>query len=204
MKNGFYIPRIDTLNTEQVIKKSRFIANLKKVYTKNEATAFISSIKEKYKDAGHNCWAFLIGPPSSPIAIGYSDDGEPKGTAGTPILNVIQQKNVSMTVVVITRYFGGVKLGASGLIRAYSGTANIALVKAELVKFEKKLKIEIKTTYSFINNVLNILTQNNISILESEYLDKIVLTIEVNDSQKNFISSLILDTTKGEAIITLI
>jgi uncharacterized YigZ family protein len=201
MDNIFYIPKVASYTTEQIIKKSRFIATLYKVENKNDAINFLSSTKEKYKDAKHNCWGFLIGNPNSPTAIGYSDDGEPKGTAGKPILNVIQHKNISQVMVIVTRYFGGIKLGASGLIRAYSGTANLALEEVKLIRYEKKCRLTIETSYLYISSILNILTQNNITILDSNYLEKIILIIEVNEKIKEMISSQVAEISKGSSKI---
>jgi uncharacterized YigZ family protein len=201
MDKSFFIPKVDKFTTEQIIKKSRFIATLHKVKCKDDAMSFLSSTKEIYKDARHNCWGFLVGTPNSPTAIGYSDDGEPKGTAGKPILNVIQQKNISQVMIIVTRYFGGIKLGASGLIRAYSGTANLALEKAGLIKFEKKCQFTVKTTYLYINNVLNILTHNNIVILDSNYSENIILNIEMNEKIKDTIAEQIIEATKGSSKI---
>ncbi|MCF7792199.1 MAG: YigZ family protein [Victivallales bacterium] len=197
MEDVFYIPEKTFCAVEQIIKKSRFIAFLKKVQTKDEALEFISEMRQKHKDARHNCWAYLIGSPASPSAIGYSDDGEPKGTAGPPILNILQQNKLSMAVIVVTRYFGGVKLGSSGLIRAYSGTAKLAAEKAGSVKHIEKIRLKVKTTYQYINKILNILSQDEIPVVNSGYLENVSLEIEVNKKDRERITGIIKESTKG-------
>ncbi|MBU2977745.1 YigZ family protein [Alteromonas sp. C1M14] len=105
------------------IKKSKFYACAGPVESRDEAMAMLSALKVEYPDARHHCWAYLLGDPINPTTMAMSDDGEPSGTAGKPILNVLQHKNVGNIMMVVTRYFGGIKLGAGGLVRAYSGAA---------------------------------------------------------------------------------
>ena len=112
-----------TVETESEVKKSRFIARAANVSSRQEALAFVEQAKCDYPDARHHCWAYLLGNPSSAASAAQNDDGEPAGTSGRPILNVIQHKGVGDVVVVVIRYFGGIKLGAGGLVRAYSGAA---------------------------------------------------------------------------------
>ena len=197
MSSTFYIPDTDSYTTEQVIKKSRFIANLKYVSSKAEAIEFVEQIKEKYKDARHNCWGYLVGDPDSPSAIGYSDDGEPKGTAGPPILGVLQKKAVSMTIIVVTRYFGGVKLGAAGLVRAYSGTAVKALDEIPIKLFAKVTELRLSTSYLYINTILNYFAQQNVTVLDSQYTENVTLLFEVNEELVDSIKEQISEITKG-------
>jgi len=105
------------------IKKSRFIARLARAADRDEAMAFLALAKHDYSDARHHCWAYLLGPYQQPKSLAMSDDGEPSGTAGKPILNVMQHKEVGDVVLIVIRYFGGIKLGAGGLVRAYSQAA---------------------------------------------------------------------------------
>lgn len=118
-----YITPAGTVETETIVKKSRFIARATKASIREEAMAFVEQAKRDFPDARHHCWAYLLGNPSSATTAAINDDGEPPGTAGKPILNVIQHKGVGDVVVVVIRYFGGIKLGAGGLLRAYSGAA---------------------------------------------------------------------------------
>lgn len=117
----------DTVETEIEVKKSRFIARAIKVSSRQEALAFVELAKQDFPDARHHCWAYLLGNPSSAAKAAMNDDGEPSGTAGKPILNVIQHKGVGDVMVVVIRYFGGIKLGAGGLVRAYSGAAEAVM-----------------------------------------------------------------------------
>ena len=125
MADGFRIP-FQEAESEFVEKRSRFISHVWRVETEEEAQARIQETKKKYYDARHNCWCYLLGPN----LVRYSDDGEPQGTAGQPMLNVFQRENVTGAVCVVTRYFGGILLGAGGLTRAYSKSARDALAAA--------------------------------------------------------------------------
>ena len=113
------------------IKASRFIATVAKAENKVEAREFIDSVRQQYSDANHNCWAMIAGQPSNVMQQGQSDDGEPKGTAGKPMLNALQHSGLGNIVVVVTRYFGGIKLGAGGLVRAYTRGVTESLSQLE-------------------------------------------------------------------------
>jgi len=131
MPESYSIPaKFSQIETE--VKKSRFIARSSCVKTREQALAFLAQAKQDYPDARHHCWAYLLGNPHSASSAAMSDDGEPGGTAGKPILNVIQHKDIGDIVVVVIRYFGGVKLGAGGLTRAYSGATEALLSTIEL------------------------------------------------------------------------
>lgn len=113
---------------EESIKRSRFIASLAPAASGEAARLFVNAVKEEFPDATHNCWAYAAGPPGDTAKIGFSDDGEPQGTAGRPMLHALLHSKVGEVALVITRYFGGVKLGAGGLVRAYSGVSSRALL----------------------------------------------------------------------------
>lgn len=123
--SGYLIPS-KNLETELVIKKSRFITFAYHVKSRAEAMQHLQSLRERYPDARHHCWAYLLGDPRAPKSVAMSDDGEPSGTAGKPMLNVLQHKDVGDIFVVVVRYFGGIKLGAGGLVRAYSSAVQTA------------------------------------------------------------------------------
>lgn len=129
--------------TEIIIKKSRFICNIKTVAGVEDAKRFINSIKHKYSDATHNCSAYIVGSYEK-----ADDDGEPNQTAGLPILNIMKQHDIQNTACVVTRYFGGIKLGAGGLIRAYAKSANAAISEAEIVHLIDGIKFTIAATYA--------------------------------------------------------
>ena len=142
-KSSYAVPS-EVLEKTLLVKKSRFIACAKMISSRDDAKKFLQSKKDEYPDARHHCWAYLIGNPQSATNAAMSDDGEPGGTAGKPILNVIQHKNIGDVMVLVTRYFGGVKLGAGGLTRAYSGAT-------EMVLSELKLKQQVFLSEVFVN-----------------------------------------------------
>ncbi|ART81177.1 YigZ family protein [Oceanisphaera avium] len=144
---------------EQEIKKSRFIAYLGHTATPEEGKAFVETIRASEPSARHHCWAFVAGPPSDSRVLGFSDDGEPSGTAGKPMLAQLQGSNIGEITAVVVRYFGGIKLGTGGLVRAYGGTLSLAL--SELVTVEKRIMTEfiIQTQYTELSVVEFLLTE---------------------------------------------
>ena len=113
--------------SEIEVERSRFVATVQEVTSPDAAQAFVAEIKTEFPDANHNCWAYLVGPPGSSDRIGLSDDGEPHGVAGKPILTVLQHSGLGDTAVVVTRYFGGIKLGKGGMVKAYTAAVQAAL-----------------------------------------------------------------------------
>ncbi|MDH3327420.1 MAG: YigZ family protein [Gammaproteobacteria bacterium] len=134
MSNKNYVVPAETLEKTLLVKKSRFIACATIVSSRDDAKDFLQIKKIEYPDARHHCWAYLIGNPSSASNAAMNDDGEPSGTAGKPILNVIQHKKIGDVMVLVTRYFGGIKLGAGGLTRAYSGATELVLSELKLIQ----------------------------------------------------------------------
>ena len=164
-------------------KKSRFIAHIAPAQTEEEAQAFIEKIKKQYWDARHNCWAYSIGEKQP--ALRCSDDGEPSGTAGKPMLEVLTGQELHNVVAVVTRYFGGILLGTGGLVRAYSDSLKEAIKKSTLVEQEPGYEAEIKLPYTDFEKFKYYCNKNNINIINSEYSDFIICKIEVNDAEKN-------------------
>jgi len=121
------------------IKKSKFIACAGFANSRESAMALLDSVKQQYPDARHHCWAYVFGNPNSPISAAMADDGEPSGTAGKPILNVLQHKDIGDIMIIVTRYFGGIKLGAGGLVRAYSAAAQQAI---DALEVRQEIKLE--------------------------------------------------------------
>lgn len=161
---------------ELLIKKSRFITHVKPVETINEAETFISLIKRKYYDATHNTYAFSVGLEAEEIQKS-NDDGEPSGTAGMPILEIIRMKNLKNTVVVVTRYFGGILLGAGGLIRAYGECAKQGIEKAGIIKKIKCDRYLIEVNYQIFNKIERLFKEKGFLIKEKQYLEKVCLEI---------------------------
>lgn len=169
---------------EIIEKKSRFIANLFYVETPQEAEDKIKQIKKKYYDAKHNCFAYIT-LNGNEIQKKSSDDGEPSGTAGAPMLEILEKQSIYNVVVIVTRYFGGILLGTGGLVRAYSDSLKEAIKKSTLVEQEPGYEAEIKLTYADFEKFKYYCNKNNINIINSEYSDFIICKIEVNDAEKN-------------------
>jgi len=151
-------------------KKSLFICNIKRIKNEEEAMDFINSIKEKYKDATHNVYAYIT---NNGISMRYSDDGEPQGTAGPPVLEVLKRENLNDVAVVVTRYFGGILLGAGGLVRAYSASCKQGVDAAGKVKRKMGTKFSMIVDYEKYGKINYYLQSKNIKILDVEYMENI-------------------------------
>ena len=154
---------------ELEIKKSRFIGWAEKVESRDQAMAFLDRARKDYPDARHHCWAYQLGNPNSPSNAAMSDDGEPSGTAGKPILNVLQHKGIGDVMIIVIRYFGGIKLGAGGLVRAYSGAAEKVMselsIEERIAMFSKKLDVD----FSQEQIVRHWLNQHQGNVLQVNY-----------------------------------
>ena len=173
------------------IKKSRFICHLKRVKTEDEAVTFIDDIKKEHWKATHNCSAYTLGM-NDEIQRAH-DDGEPSGTAGVPMLEIFLKKNLKNVAAVVTRYFGGTKLGAGGLIRAYGGSVNEAVKEIGMVERQVQLLIDVTVSYSQSGSVENSLRESNYSIQDTTYAEHItyhcVVPIEIEDQFKEDITN---------------
>ncbi|MFE4140616.1 YigZ family protein [Peribacillus sp. YIM B13472] len=185
---------------EIVIEKSRFISHIARVETEDAAQAFIQEIKKKHKDATHNCSAYMIGEQDQIQKA--LDDGEPSGTAGVPILEVLKKKELKDTAVVVTRYFGGIKLGAGGLIRAYSKATSEGINTTGVVV--RKLMRVISTTvdYTWLGKLENELRSSIYQIKEIQYLDQVNILVYVEEPQKETYTAWITELTNGQGNIT--
>ena len=189
-------------NAELVEKKSRFIARAVHVDNEEEAVAFVESVKKKYYDARHNCWAYVLGDEGNTLRA--SDDGEPQGTAGRPIMDVITAAGLTYTCIVVTRYFGGTLLGTGGLVRAYTGAADLALKDARLVYMLEADTSDVRTNYSDLGKVQYILSQNGAEIISSEYGEDVLFKIRTKSSETKHIVDLLTENTAGRVKIELI
>ncbi|MGG4264137.1 YigZ family protein [Peribacillus simplex] len=185
---------------EIVIEKSRFISHIARVETEEAAQAFIQEIKKKHKDATHNCSAYMIGEQNQIQKA--LDDGEPSGTAGVPILEVLKKKELKDTAVVVTRYFGGIKLGAGGLIRAYSKATSEGINTTGVVI--RKLMRVISTTvdYTWLGKLENELRSSIYQIKEIQYLDQVAIQVYVAEKQKEAYTAWMTELTSGQGQIT--
>lgn len=192
-----YLTVKGTANHEIIIDKSRFIAHISRTETEEEAQAFIASIKKLHKDATHNCSAYLIGERDQIQKA--LDDGEPSGTAGVPILEVIRKKGLKDTTVVVTRYFGGIKLGAGGLIRAYSRSASEGINAAGIVERTLMKVMNVQIEYHWLGKLENELRASMYLIKDIQYLEKVSILIFVKESLIEEFSNWITELTNGQA-----
>ena len=160
-------------------KRSLFIGHALHVETEDDALAFIKQIKKEYSDATHNCWAYLL---KGGIVARYSDDGEPQGTAGVPMLEAIRKSGVNDCVVVVTRYFGGILLGAGGLVRAYSHGTSIALAAAKIVTYEKYAELKLDCSYSDYQKYSVMLPTFGAIIDDTDFSDRVVVSFAVKET----------------------
>ena len=173
-------------NAEAVVveKKSKFIANTFYVESDEEAEDVLTKIKKKYYDARHHCFAYRIKKGEGIIAK-QSDDGEPQGTAGSPMLNILEKTNLVNVLVIVTRYFGGTLLGTGGLVKAYTESTKMALENSKEIEKEEGYVIETVLEYDNIGKFEYFCTQNNIRITNKEYQDKIKVSMEVSKKKYN-------------------
>lgn len=183
------------------IQKSRFIAYTSHVETEAEARDFVTAIKKKHFDARHNCSAWVLGADSSQQK--SNDDGEPGGTAGNPILEAIKQHGLTNVVVVVTRYFGGIKLGAGGLIRAYSHTASLGLEATPCLEVKPFCLIEAEMDYSLLGTVENWIRNEELRTGETAYLDKVTVRLLVEPADCEAISTELTNLTAAQCKITI-
>ena len=186
---------------EIVIERSRFIGYAQRVTTEEEAAAFIAMIKKKHWDATHNCSAFVIGEHDQIQR--SSDDGEPSGTAGKPILECIKKNGVKDTVVVVTRYFGGIKLGAGGLVRAYTAGTVIALQAARIVVHTLHQKISVQVEYPWWGKLENELRIGEHRVVGTDFTDKVTAHVLIPDGHQDDFVARMIDLTNGQAVVTL-
>ena len=184
-----------------IIQKSKFITTLVPISSYEDAQTKLNIIKKKYSDATHNCYAFISS--ENAIEQRFSDDGEPQGTAGVPILEVLKKKNIYMTLCVVTRYFGGIKLGASGLVGAYSSCATSAIDNANIVEYKISNEIEIILDYSLYKKAEELIEKFEGQETNIEYSDcvKIQCIVPVDNSKE--LQDQIINLTSGQAKIEI-
>lgn len=178
------------------IKKSVFIATVKGDIDSDSAEDFVKGIKKKYSDATHNCYAYIS--DINACQTRFSDDGEPSGTAGQPILEVIKKQNLTKTAVVVTRYFGGIKLGAGGLLGAYTQAAVMAIESADIKIRTESRKISVVTDYSVWSSLEKVLRKKSCIIAGTEYGDEISSDIYVKSDELDIYKALINEITQGK------
>lgn len=182
---------------EIIEKKSRFIATVKPVHSEEEALAFIAELKKKYWNATHNCWAYVVGERQELQRC--SDDGEPQGTAGKPMLDVLLGEEIHDTAVVVTRYFGGTLLGTGGLVRAYSKAVQEGLRQSTVIEKQLGSMLTIETDYNGIGKLQYLLGQRGIQIVDSEYTDVVKTQVLVRESAVKELLDAITEASNGKA-----
>jgi uncharacterized YigZ family protein len=194
------LPRYYTVKQEGeheiIIQKSRFIAQIKRAESEHEAQEFIQTIKKKHWNATHNCSAYLIGEHDHIQKA--NDDGEPSGTAGVPILEVLKKKNLKNTVVVVTRYFGGIKLGAGGLIRAYGKATSEGLDEVGIVERLQVQIIKLSIDYTWLGKLEKEIRNSEFLIKEIHYLDIVTIEVFVENDKVEAFTGWIIELTNGQ------
>ena len=186
---------------EIIEKKSRFIATVRPIKSEEEALAFIESMRKKYWNATHNCFAYVVGEHFQVQRC--SDDGEPSGTAGKPMLDVLLGEEIHDVVVVVTRYFGGTLLGTGGLVRAYSSSTKEGLLASKVITKTCGQKMSLQTDYNGLGKIQYILGQRGIHILNSVYTDKVELEVLLPETEREGVMSDIREGTNGQAVMEL-
>lgn len=181
-----YLTIKDRIETEIVIKKSKFIANFIKVTSKEQAEEEIKKIKKKYFDARHNCISYRILEEEN-IVERFSDNGEPSGTAGAPMLNVLQKSNLVNVLIVVTRYFGGILLGTGGLVRAYSDSLQKAIEESELLELTIGIECKVNLEYNYFEKFKYYCKNNDIQIKDVSYTEEIVCKIQMEEDKKDIL-----------------
>ncbi len=183
-----------------IVQKSRFIAAATPVATEEEALEHVKKQRAEYKAATHYCYAYIIGENAGIMR--YQDDGEPSGTAGMPILEALRQNDAVNACIVVTRYFGGVLLGAGGLTRAYSHAANEAVKAAGLALVEPSITLAITVDYPHWDKLEYLLSQRPVARVDKAFSDRVTLTLTVRSKDADTLSQEVLDSTLGTAVIS--
>lgn len=183
------------------VERSRFITTVQAVTSPTEARQFIAAIKSEFPNANHNCWAYLIGPPGSTDQIGLSDDGEPHGTAGRPMLTALQHSGLGDAAVVVTRYFGGIKLGKGGMVKAYTAAVQAAMDK--LPRSERIAWLELQATidYALKTQFERRLAEFEVEIFETDYAQQVSYRIRLPEERAEAFRKMFNDLTAGKGVL---
>jgi len=186
---------------EESIERSRFITSIAPAESEAEATRFIGGIREEFPDANHHCYAYLIGPPGTSAGVGMSDDGEPHGTAGRPMLNMLTHGGVGDVVAVVTRYFGGRKLGRGGLARAYGGGVQAALVDAPKAERVEWVHLELSFAYAEAKSVRRLYPMHEAESLEERFDASVTDRVRIPSSREEGFRDGFIDLLRGKGTI---
>ena len=186
---------------EELIQRSRFITTAAHAPDANAANAFVDSVRELFPDATHHCWAFVAGPPGSTAHIGMSDDGEPHGIAGRPMLTVLLHSGVGEVVTVCTRYFGGVKLGTGGLSRAYAGGVKLLLQTLPTELKIKRVHVSVRVAYPHVESLQRLLDDLEVVVEHEEYGEEVRYQIAVPVMTLETLREQLAQLTSGEGVL---
>lgn len=186
---------------EYIVKRSRFIGYAKPVTNVQQANDFISEIKSKHWDATHNVYAYILREGGVKR---YSDDGEPQGTAGVPVLDVLEKERLVDVCVVVTRYFGGILLGGGGLVRAYSHSAKIGVDSAKIITMAHCLDLSVECDYTFYGKLNSFLANEETVILDTQFTDNVKVIFRIKSENKDNIDARITDLSNGRVVSTVI
>ena len=186
----------------ETIQRSRFVTTLARSPDPEAAHAFVDTIRDEFPDATHNCWAFVAGPPGSTTRIGMSDDREPHGTAGRPMLTTLLHGGVGEIVAVCTRYFGGVKLGTGGLARAYSGGVKLGLESLPTEERVERVPVIVTVAYPDVDAVQRLLAEHDVVIADEDYGSDVRYRCAVPTSDLGSFSDAVANVTRGAGSVT--
>lgn len=182
-------------------KNSEFLTFLHPVDNRDAAMTLLAQYRERYPDANHVCWAYIIGNTRQPQTQAFSDDGEPSGTAGKPMLHVLTERELGNSLAVVVRYFGGVKLGAGGLVRAYSNAVSQAVGKAQLRVVSPSVALKISVSFAFEARLRQLLQQYQASIADVSYSDNVTFNVSLPQDAELALTGQLINETAGTALI---
>ncbi len=196
-KSFTYLVPAGTVRVEQEVKRSRFIAQLGRAADRSAAMDFLHAARNADRAANHHCWAFIAGNPAKSDVLGMSDDGEPAGTAGRPILSALQYSGLGEIVAVVSRYFGGTKLGTGGLVRAYSSTVQQALSELAKEPFVERIDNLISLPFALEDPVRRLLADLQLNVSAADYSQEVTLTVSIPDEQIAELEQRLSDCCQG-------
>ncbi len=207
----YLIPKLEPIanglcmhRTEQTIKGSLFVCSTGHAKSVEGARAFVDSIKEEFADATHNCWAFAVGPPKDTARVGFSDDGEPHGTAGRPMLTVLHHSGIGELVCVVTRYFGGIKLGTGGLVRAYQGAVQENLSSLNTQERIDPAEITVVLDYTYIESFRRLLPEFEAKVLHEDFAADATFTLYLPKENVHSLETKLMDLTDGAVLVDIV
>ena len=201
MNDSPYLILSAPLMVQTEVKRSKFLAYIAPTAGVGEAKEFIAQIRKRHPDASHNCFAFVANRPENSIEIGFSDDGEPSGCAGRPMLNVLQGSGIGEITVVVSRYFGGTKLGTGGMARAYGAAVNAALAQAQTIEKSVTCVLNCRSGYQWTNLVELLINQFDAKLMSANYGEQIDYTIQIDVRRASEFSRTLLERSNGQLVI---